>query len=124
MDPSFHSAHQHISHPSEYLPAHLHYASAAEISSLKPATYCLFLGDLSLFCNEEDISNTFAQYGQLADVRIKRNKTTKRNLSYGFVEYLSMDHAVNAMNDMNGKVFCGRALRYVLLIINLIIPLL
>lgn len=78
---------------------------------LKPTTYCLFLGDLSLFCNEDDISATFSQFGQLADVRIKRNKTTKRNLSYGFVEYVSMDSAVMAMNEMNGKVFCGRALR-------------
>lgn len=82
--------------------------------AMKPSTYCLFLGDLSLFCNEDDISATFSQFGQLADVRIKRNKTTKRNLSYGFVEYLAMDSAVTAMNEMNGKVFCGRALRLVL----------
>lgn len=85
--------------------------SAPANSSVASGTFALFLGDLSLFCNEEDISNTFSMFGQLCDVRIKRNKATKRNLSYGFVEYTTLDSAISAMNEMNGKVFCGRALR-------------
>jgi RNA recognition motif-containing protein len=76
-----------------------------------PSSYCLFLGDLSMFCTEEDLRQAFIGFGELADVRIKRNKTTKKNLSYGFVEYVQPTCAVKAMNEMNGKIFCGRALR-------------
>jgi hypothetical protein len=74
-------------------------------------TYCLFVGDLSMFCNEEDLQVAFSQFGKISEVRIKRNKATKRNLSYGFVEYTQPNAAVAAMNEMNGKLLNGRALK-------------
>lgn len=76
-----------------------------------PASFCLFLGDLSLFCTEEMVSQAFSVFGEILEVRIKRNKTTKRNLSYGFVEFADATSALNAMNTMNGTLLCGRALR-------------
>jgi heterogeneous nuclear ribonucleoprotein A1/A3 len=77
----------------------------------KPASYGLFLGDLSLFCNEEDLRNAFQPYGNLVEVRIKRSKENKKNLSYGFVEYSSPIEAIKAMQVMDGKLLCGRALK-------------
>ncbi len=79
--------------------------------SPKPCTNCLFLGDISLFCSEDDLIRAFEKFGQLADVRIKRNRVTKRNLSYGFVEYYDFQSAEAAVRAMNGQVVCGRALK-------------
>lgn len=77
----------------------------------KPLSFCLFLGDISLFCTEEDLTNAFAVFGDLVDVRIKKNKATKKNLSYGFVEYASEASAMAAIQNMNGKLVCGRILK-------------
>lgn len=74
-------------------------------------TYCLFVGDLSLFCNESDLQVAFSPFGEISEVRMKRNKVTKRHLSYGFVEYTQPNAAVAAMNEMNGKLLNGRALK-------------
>lgn len=81
------------------------------VGQQQPQSFCLFLGDISLFCSETDLANAFRVFGELVDVRIKKNKTTKRNLSYGFVEYTTYQSAVAAINEMNGKLFCGRVLK-------------
>lgn len=77
----------------------------------KPNTFGLFLGDLSLFCTEDDLRVAFQPFGNLVEVRIKRSKENKKNLSYGFVEYSSPVEAIRAMQVMDGKIFCGRALK-------------
>lgn len=71
----------------------------------------LFLGDLSLFCNEQDIYEKFIIYGEIVEIRIKRSKETGKGLSYGFIEFLHKYSALQAMNEMNGVVFRGRPLR-------------
>lgn len=77
----------------------------------KPVSYGLFLGDLSLFCTEDDLRNAFQPFGRVVEVRIKRSKENKKNLSYGFVEYSSPVEAVRAMQVMDGKLLGGRALK-------------
>lgn len=77
----------------------------------KSTTFGLFLGDLSLFCNEEDLRQAFEPFGTLVEVRIKRSKENKKNLSYGFVEYSSPVDAIKAMQVMDGQILCGRALK-------------
>ncbi|RYY86585.1 RNA-binding protein [archaeon] len=76
------------------------------------ASFCLFLGDLSLFCTEKDILEAFSAYGHVTNVRIKRSSENKKHLLYGFVEYPSAAEAVQAMQAMNGSLFLGRTLRY------------
>ncbi len=75
------------------------------------SNFCLFLGDLSVFCTEEDLQKDFATFGAIVDIRIIRNKSTKKNLSYGFLEYDNLESATNAMEQMNGKIICGRAIK-------------
>lgn len=79
--------------------------------SRKPPSYCLFLGDLSLFCKEEDLEREFAKFGEITALRIKRSKETHKNLCYGFVEYSRPSAAVQAMNELDGKIMFGRPLR-------------
>lgn len=80
-------------------------------SMLNESNYCLFLGDLSVFCSEEDLQKEFSIFGTILDIRIIRNKSTKKNLSYGFLEYDNLESATSAMEQMNGKIICGRAVK-------------
>lgn len=72
----------------------------------------LFLGDLSIYCDEKDIEEAFAPYGNIVDVRIQRSKETSRALSYGFIEFSSQDSAAAALSEMNYFLLKGRPLRY------------
>ena len=80
-------------------------------SNKRPGSFCLFLGDLSYFCTEHDLQKAFGPFGAIVDIRIIRNKSTKKSLSYGFVEYNNASSAGAAMREMNGKIVCGRAIR-------------
>eukprot|EP01032_Pedospumella_encystans_P025922 gene25922-29282_t len=73
--------------------------------------YTLFVGDLSIFCTEEDLRELFEQYGELAEVKIIRCEETKKNLSYGFVKFVDTEAAVKANEELNGTLLCGRPLR-------------
>jgi RNA recognition motif-containing protein len=81
-------------------------------SPVKPSSFCLFLGDLSYFCNENDLRKAFGPFGTITELRIIRNKVTKKSLCYGFIEYSNASSAGAAMREMNGKIVCGRAIRY------------
>jgi RNA recognition motif-containing protein len=76
-----------------------------------PGNGTLFIGDLSAFCTERDIHDLFATYGEVTEIKIMRSEETHRNLSYGFLKYASITAAANALNALNGVLFCGRHLR-------------
>jgi RNA recognition motif-containing protein len=77
----------------------------------KPDTFCLFLGDLSCFCSEQEILEVFSPFGTVLDIRIIRNRETNRSLSYGFIDFKTATAATSAMKELNGKLVCGRAIR-------------
>lgn len=76
-----------------------------------PGRFALFLGDLSIFCVEDDIEEAFRSFGSILEIRIQRSRDTSRTLSYGFIEFSSAASAVAAMNGMNGVVLKGRPIR-------------
>ncbi len=78
------------------------------------ANTSLFVGDLPKFCSETDLEQLFSPYGVLLDAKIKRNGTTGKTLSYGFVTYASETSAQEALKNMDGAMFSGRKLRYFL----------
>lgn len=73
----------------------------------------LFLGDLAIFCTEEEINRAFEPFGQIEEVKIMRSEETSRNLSYGFIRFATTEDASRALQEMNGRVLCGRPMRYV-----------
>lgn len=75
----------------------------------------LFLGDLSAFVTESDIHALFAPYGEVTEIKIMRSEETLRNLSYGFLKFANPASAKKAMNALDGLLFGGRHLRYVIL---------
>jgi RNA recognition motif-containing protein len=83
------------------------------VNTLNQQKTALFVGDLSIFCSESDLSNAFSLYGTILDTKIMRCEETKKNLCYGFVKFNSTPIAAKAMQEMNGKLLCGRPLRSV-----------
>ncbi|KAJ1386425.1 hypothetical protein B484DRAFT_341550 [Ochromonadaceae sp. CCMP2298] len=71
----------------------------------------LFIGDLSKFCTEADLENLFSSCGQVVDLKIKRNNTTGKTLSYGFITFATDACASAAMAKLDGIMFYGRNLR-------------
>ncbi len=72
----------------------------------------LFLGDLSVYCTEKDIRKLFRPFGLIEAIRVKRGSSNKTNLSYGFIKFSTKESAEQALNQLNGVMFLGRALRY------------
>ena len=81
------------------------------VANMALTQYTLFVGDLSIFCTENDIREAFGVYGELLEVKIIRCEETKKNLSYGFVKFAETDSALRAIDELNGTVLCGRPLR-------------
>jgi RNA recognition motif-containing protein len=71
----------------------------------------LFVGDLSFFCNDEDLRSLFSSYGQVLSVEIKRGKATGDSLMHGFVEMDSEASAENALHHLRNQKFLGRRIR-------------
>jgi RNA recognition motif-containing protein len=70
----------------------------------------LFLGDLSCFCQENDITEAFKVFGQIQDIRLMRSKADGSCLGYGFITFVTQSSAAKALDTMNGKVLVGRTL--------------
>ena len=73
----------------------------------------LFLGDLSVYCSEKDIRKLFRPFGVIEAIRVKRGTSNKTNLSYGFIKFSTRESADQALRQLNGVMFLGRAIRSV-----------
>ena len=73
--------------------------------------HTVFVGDLSIFCNETDIEEAFTPFGKVLCVRIAFDVGNQKQLPFGFVEYGSKEDAEEAIKNMNGTLLCGRKLR-------------
>ena len=74
----------------------------------------IFLGDLSVYCNERDLFELCQQFGPIESVQIKKcedGSIPKPHLCYGFVRFHHRQVAETAMATLTGKLFLGRPLR-------------
>jgi len=69
----------------------------------------LFVGDLSIFCTENDLFALFSRFGAVPKVQVKRGKQGEA-LQYGFV-VLPRSVAIEAAQRVNGIKLLGRRLR-------------
>jgi RNA recognition motif-containing protein len=76
-------------------------------------SHTLFVGDISIFCDEKNLHHLFSSFGEVASVQLKKPETqsTKAHLSYGFIQFVSRESAEIALKKADGFVFLGRALR-------------
>ena len=70
--------------------------------------YC---GNISYDTSEDDLRDLFAQYGEVAGVRVIKDRDTGRSKGFGFVDMNNDDEAKEAIEALNEKDFMGRALR-------------
>lgn len=77
----------------------------------RAAAVSLFVGDLSIFCTEDQIREFFSPFGKIDDVKIIRCETTQKNLCYGFVKFSAQESAAAAMKERNKTLLCGRPIR-------------
>eukprot|EP01042_Synura_sphagnicola_P017199 gene17199-21734_t len=76
-------------------------------------TTTLFLGDLSVICDEIQLYELFSQFGLVQSVQLKKSDRDpqRAHLGFGFVKFASRVCAERALEELNGHFFLGRALR-------------
>lgn len=67
----------------------------------------LFLGDLSI----QEIYKLFEPFGPIESIQLKRCEKKKPHLSYGFIKFAYRQSAEEALKQVNGSIFLGRAIR-------------
>jgi RNA recognition motif-containing protein len=71
----------------------------------------LYVGNLSYQVKEKDLRDAFAAYEHVESVAVITDRTTGRSNGFGFVEIADEAEAKAAIEEMDGKVLEGRALK-------------
>jgi len=70
----------------------------------------IYVGNLPFSAGKEEVKNIFAPYGKVVDVRIVKDRRSRRSKGYGFVE-MAPAQAKAAIQQLNGTDYAGRTLR-------------
>ncbi len=68
----------------------------------------IYVGNLSWNLKDQDLSNLFATYGEVASAKIVTDKFTHRSKGFGFVEMANDAEAQAAIAALNGTEVDGR----------------
>ncbi|XP_038663873.1 RNA-binding protein 3-like [Scyliorhinus canicula] len=68
----------------------------------------LFVGGLNFDTDEQALEDVFSKYGQIAEVRVIKDKDTMTSRGFGFITFENPEDANDAMEAMNGKSLDGR----------------
>ena len=80
-------------------------AAQAEDDSLN-----IYVGNLPFNAGDDDVKNLFAPFGTVIEVRLVKDRRSKRFKGYGFVE-MDAHGARAAMKQLDGADYAGRTLR-------------
>jgi RNA recognition motif-containing protein len=70
----------------------------------------IFIANLDWSITSEDLLTTFSSFGEVTYAHVVYEKQTKRSKGYGYVEMHDTDHAINAIQALNGMEVNGRKL--------------
>jgi len=76
-----------------------------------PDHCALFIGDLPRQVTEDQLREAFCKYGEVVAAEVKRDKVTRNNLGYGFVQFRTRAGASTAKTAMEGAVIGNRQIR-------------
>lgn len=62
----------------------------------------IFVSNISFKVREQSLKELFQQYGEVSNVRIIKDKETRRSKGYGFVEMPNDTEGNAAINGLNG----------------------
>jgi len=71
----------------------------------------IYVGNIKYEVTEENLKDLFAQYGTVDSARIIFDRQTQRSKGFGFVEMPNQNEAEEAISNLNGNDFMGRALK-------------
>ena len=70
----------------------------------------LYVGNLAYSIRDEDLQQSFSQFGTVTSAKVMMDRETGRSKGFGFVEMGSDAEAQAAINGMNGQALEGRAI--------------
>ena len=70
----------------------------------------LYVGNLPYSFRDEDLQQTFSQYGSVGSAKVMMERDTGRSKGFGFVEMGNDAEAQAAIEGMNGQSLGGRSL--------------
>jgi RNA recognition motif-containing protein len=70
----------------------------------------IFIANLDWEITSDDLRTTFSTFGEVTYAHVVFEKDTKRSKGYGYVEMENTDHAINAIQALNGMEINGRRL--------------
>ena len=70
----------------------------------------IYVGNLSFRTDESELSELFAQYGEVLSTSIITDRETGRSRGFAFVEMADDAQATEAIEALDGKEFGGRQL--------------
>ncbi|MFQ5346113.1 MAG: RNA recognition motif domain-containing protein [Mariprofundus sp.] len=70
----------------------------------------IYVGNLPFNAGSDDVKNLFSPYGEIIDIRLVKDRRSKRFKGYGFVE-MSVSSARAAIKHLDGTDYAGRTLR-------------
>jgi RNA recognition motif-containing protein len=69
----------------------------------------LYVGNLPYSVRDEDLQQSFSQFGSVTSAKVMMERDTGRSKGFGFVEMGSDAEAQAAINGMNGQSLGGRS---------------
>ncbi len=70
----------------------------------------LYVGNLSYQTSDSDLSQLFAEFGNVTSAQVVVDRYSGQSRGFGFVEMLTEDEAQKAIGGMNGRNVGGRPL--------------
>ena len=70
----------------------------------------LYVGNLPYSTTEDELRGMFAEFGEIASLRIVTDADSGRSKGFGFVELADDEQAKAAMSSLNGRDMQGRAI--------------
>jgi RNA recognition motif-containing protein len=71
----------------------------------------IYVGNLSFQMKDDDLKNTFSEFGNVTSAKVISDKYSGRSKGFGFVEMDNDDAGKAAIEALNGKEVQGRPLR-------------
>ena len=71
----------------------------------------LYVGNMSWDTTEEELTEAFAQYGNVVSTNIIVDRDTGRRKGFGFVEMSSNSEGEAAINELNESLLGGRNIK-------------
>ncbi|MGE0635000.1 MAG: RNA recognition motif domain-containing protein [Bacteroidia bacterium] len=71
----------------------------------------IYVGNLSFQMKDDDLKNTFAEFGNVTSAKVISDKYSGRSKGFGFVEMDNDAAGKAAIEALNGKEVQGRPLR-------------